>query len=224
MMQQWLERWAENARGARRYLAVFFKWAVVAAACGAVCGAVGAAFYHAVALATSLRTAHPWLLFLLPAAGLAIVGLYHLAGEFCPAESVITVGLLNYERANVGGATTDDAIYLLTYTEAAGPCTTHTEANPGGTTNFNPLDPSTWPTDDPNFSIFDPSTWPTNDPEPQPSESGDPSVDPSPSPSGGGETPAPSPSPTASPSPSPSPSGGGESQPGASPSGTVPAN
>ena len=80
MMQQWLERWAENARGARRYLAVFFKWAVVAAACGAVCGAVGAAFYHAVALATSLRTAHPWLLFLLPAAGLAIVGLYHLAG------------------------------------------------------------------------------------------------------------------------------------------------
>src|SRR5699024_6175115 len=80
MMQQWLERWAENARGARRYLAVFFKWAVVAAACGAVCGAVGAAFYHAVALATTLRTAHPWLLFLLPAAGLAIVGLYHLAG------------------------------------------------------------------------------------------------------------------------------------------------
>ena len=79
-MRQWLEQLAENARGARRYLAVFFKWAVVAAACGAVCGAVGAAFYHAVALATSLRTAHPWLLFLLPAAGLAIVGLYHLAG------------------------------------------------------------------------------------------------------------------------------------------------
>ena len=151
-------------------------------------------------------------------------GLYHLAGEFCPAESVITVGLLNYERADVGGATTDDAIYLLSYTEAAGPCTTHTAEHPGGITGgFDPLDPNTWPTDDPNFNIFDPSTWPTNDPDPQPSESGDPSVDPSPSPSGG-ETPAPSPSPSASPSPSPSPSGGGESQPGESPSGTVPAN
>ncbi len=43
-----------------------------------VCGGVGTAFYHAVALATRLRKAHPWLLYLLPAAGLLTAYLYAL--------------------------------------------------------------------------------------------------------------------------------------------------
>lgn len=43
-----------------------------------VCGGVGTAFYHAVALATRLRKAHPWLLYLLPVAGLLTAYLYAL--------------------------------------------------------------------------------------------------------------------------------------------------
>ena len=148
-------------------------------------------------------------------------GLYHLAGEFCPEESVITVGLLNYERTDVGGAVAEDDIYLLSYTEAAGACTVHNESNPGTTDPgaFNPLDPNTWP-DDPNFDIFDPSTWPTQDPDPQ--ESGQPTDSPAPSGTGSGETASPTPStgpsqspggtetgtePSGSPSAAPSPSG-----------------
>ncbi len=121
-------------------------------------------------------------------------GLYHLAGEFCPEESIITVSLLNYERESVGGAVAEDNIYLLSYTEAAGPCTTHTEVTPPAydPSTFNPLDPNTWPTD-PGFNIFDETTWPNyrpdggQDPEPTPSETPVTSPEPTPTESGEGD-------------------------------------
>ena len=43
-----------------------------------MCGGVGTAFYHAIVLATRLRVAHPWLLYLLPVAGLLTALLYGL--------------------------------------------------------------------------------------------------------------------------------------------------
>lgn len=60
------------------YFAALGRWYLLAAGMGVLCGLVGAAFGHAVAAATALRARWPWLLFLLPAAGLAIAGLYHL--------------------------------------------------------------------------------------------------------------------------------------------------
>lgn len=57
-----------------KHLAV---WALIAVGTGALCGAVGTAFHMAVDWATELRTAHGWLLYLLPLAGIVIAALYH---------------------------------------------------------------------------------------------------------------------------------------------------
>lgn len=56
----------------------FVRWLAIALAVGGIVGVVGAGFHHAVEWATETRLAHPWLLFCLPLAGLAIVGLYQL--------------------------------------------------------------------------------------------------------------------------------------------------
>lgn len=60
------------------FLRAFAKWLALAAVTGVICGLAGSAFYASVASATSLRTAHPWLLWLLPAAGAAIALLYRV--------------------------------------------------------------------------------------------------------------------------------------------------
>lgn len=60
------------------YFAALAEWYLLAAGMGLLCGGVGAAFSHAIAAVTALRARWPWLVFLLPAAGLAIAGLYHL--------------------------------------------------------------------------------------------------------------------------------------------------
>lgn len=59
---------------------VFLKWILFACVTGVVVGVVSAAFYHCFHLVTTLREAHHWLMFLLPAAGAAIVVLYRLCG------------------------------------------------------------------------------------------------------------------------------------------------
>ena len=56
------------------------KWLLLATAAGVSCGLVGTAFHMAVELVTELRGEFPWLLYLLPLAGLGIVGLYKLLG------------------------------------------------------------------------------------------------------------------------------------------------
>lgn len=63
-----------------RTLRTLLFWLGVSALMGLACGLVGAAFHHAVDAVTALRRAHSWLLFCMPLAGLAIVGLYHAAG------------------------------------------------------------------------------------------------------------------------------------------------
>lgn len=60
------------------YLTALGKWVALAVVTGFCCGILGALFHMGVELATEYRTGHPWLLWLLPAAGLAIVGLYKL--------------------------------------------------------------------------------------------------------------------------------------------------
>ncbi|MCI8808371.1 MAG: chloride channel protein [Oscillospiraceae bacterium] len=61
-------------------LRALVQWLGLAGLAGAACGLAGAAFTWCVAQATALRTAHPWLLFLMPLAGLAIVWSYRTAG------------------------------------------------------------------------------------------------------------------------------------------------
>ena len=65
---------------AKLYLKALGKWLALALATGLCCGAVGTLFHVSVERVTELRGAHPWLLWLLPLAGLAIVGLYRLTG------------------------------------------------------------------------------------------------------------------------------------------------
>lgn len=64
-----------------RYAGYLLKWILIAAVTGVACGLVGALFYNGVAEATALRTAHPWLLYCLPFAGLLIVFLYRFLGQ-----------------------------------------------------------------------------------------------------------------------------------------------
>ncbi|HJB99830.1 MAG TPA: chloride channel protein [Candidatus Flavonifractor merdavium] len=58
----------------------FVKWLVFAAICGVVCGGVATAFYYAFSVVTDLRHHNPWLLWLLPLGGVAIVQLYRVCG------------------------------------------------------------------------------------------------------------------------------------------------
>lgn len=65
-------------RSAWEYVITFGKWAVIAVITGLLSGLVGALFDRSVVYAAQCRQSYPWLLCLLPVAGLAIVGLYHL--------------------------------------------------------------------------------------------------------------------------------------------------
>ena len=58
----------------------FIKWMICAAIVGVVCGLIGTAFHFAVDYASEARAHNPWLLYLLPVAGLVIVASYHICG------------------------------------------------------------------------------------------------------------------------------------------------
>ncbi len=60
------------------YIRALVKWLLLAAVTGCCCGVTGALFHIGVHKATVLRAEHPWLLWCLPLAGLAIVGFYKL--------------------------------------------------------------------------------------------------------------------------------------------------
>ena len=60
------------------YTRAFVVWVLMSAAVGAVCGVIGGAFAITVEEATHLRQHTSWLPWLMPAAGLAIAGLYKL--------------------------------------------------------------------------------------------------------------------------------------------------
>ena len=73
MEREKLRKWLENP-------VTFVKWLVFAGITGLVCGGVATAFYHTFSAVTDLRHANPWLLWLLPVGGLAIVLLYRICG------------------------------------------------------------------------------------------------------------------------------------------------
>ncbi|MBR0209249.1 MAG: chloride channel protein [Firmicutes bacterium] len=56
------------------------QWCVYAVVVGVVCGTIAAAFGMVIDAATAARQKYDWLVWLMPVAGLAIVGMYHLSG------------------------------------------------------------------------------------------------------------------------------------------------
>ena len=57
------------------------KWVLLAILLGVILGFVGAAFYKLLGLSTDFRMMHPWIILLLPAAGLLIAVLYYFIGD-----------------------------------------------------------------------------------------------------------------------------------------------
>ena len=66
----------EFQRAAKAAIRVALQWFFLAIPTGLICGLVGTLFHLSVELVTELRADQPWLLFLLPAAGLLITALY----------------------------------------------------------------------------------------------------------------------------------------------------
>lgn len=64
----------------RLYFKALAKWLAVAILAGLSCGIVGSLFHIGVEGSTLLRMRYPWLLWMLPLAGLLIVGFYKLLG------------------------------------------------------------------------------------------------------------------------------------------------
>lgn len=92
------EQLAQTARNVWAYIEAFLRWGFLGLVVGGVGGVIGAAFSKAVAYATALRGEHGWLLYLLPAGGLAIVGLYKL----CRVSGVGTNEVFEGVRAEKG--------------------------------------------------------------------------------------------------------------------------
>ena len=70
--------WLDKLHHPEAYIKTFLKWGVLGICLGALGGGIGGVFHHALHFVTHLRGEHPWLLFLLPVAGLATVGIYKL--------------------------------------------------------------------------------------------------------------------------------------------------
>ena len=70
--------WLDKIHHPERYIKTFFKWAFLGILMGALGGLLGAGFHHALHFVTHLRSANPWLIWLLPVGGLLSVGIYRL--------------------------------------------------------------------------------------------------------------------------------------------------
>ena len=70
--------WLDQMHHPEKYWKIFFKWGILGALMGIIGGLLGAVFHHALHFVTHLRGEHPWLIYLLPLAGLASLGIYHM--------------------------------------------------------------------------------------------------------------------------------------------------
>lgn len=76
MQSFFLTLW-EDIKSFFSHFRVYLKWLALALVMGAVLGALGAGFYYALFYAGIYREAHPWLIWLLPVAGLVIAAMYY---------------------------------------------------------------------------------------------------------------------------------------------------
>lgn len=73
-------RFSEGLHASLKYFLYFLLWLALGTLMGAIGGAVGAFFSKVLVAVTEFRGENGFLIYLLPVAGLAIVGLYHLCG------------------------------------------------------------------------------------------------------------------------------------------------
>lgn len=73
-----MEKWKSAAAHIGAYPAALIKWLAVGGLIGGIGGVIGSLFHIGVSYATRWRSAHPWVLYLLPLLGLIIVGLYRV--------------------------------------------------------------------------------------------------------------------------------------------------
>lgn len=75
---EWSVYFKKNLSGIKTYALAFLKWLILGVIIGILCGAIGAAFSLAISFVTNLRSQNGWILYLLPAGGLASVAIYKL--------------------------------------------------------------------------------------------------------------------------------------------------
>ena len=85
-----IETVKRQAASSKWYIKTAFKWSLIALLIGIICGAVGAVFSISISKVTVLRISYPYLLYMLPLAGITIVFIY--------------------KKFNVSGLGTDDVI------------------------------------------------------------------------------------------------------------------
>ena len=73
-----MDKWKKTIMHMGAYPAALGKWVLLGGIIGVAGGVIGSLFHIGVNYATAIRGAHPWILYLLPGGGLAIVGLYKL--------------------------------------------------------------------------------------------------------------------------------------------------
>lgn len=70
---------------------IFLKWLFFGVLMGFLAGSAGTLFYFCIAKVTGIRTANPWLVYLLPFGGLAIIFLYRLLGVKHPQGTDLVI-------------------------------------------------------------------------------------------------------------------------------------
>lgn len=75
-----MQQLKSTAISAGKYFRTFYRWVLLSVGTGLICGVVGSAFHVTVSYATDVRLSCPWLIFLLPAAGLVIAFIYRSSG------------------------------------------------------------------------------------------------------------------------------------------------
>ena len=76
-IKEWFLHYKEAIRVS---LLALFRWTLLAVCTGVLCGGIGTLFHLAVEWVTEQRAEQVWLLWLLPAAGIAITALYKVTG------------------------------------------------------------------------------------------------------------------------------------------------
>ena len=92
------EKMEGGVRFAGVSLLTFVKWVLLALVVGLFVGGVGTLFSYAVQTATALRNGHPWLLYLLPLAGLAIVLLYRACRVPAPKGTDLVISAVRSQE------------------------------------------------------------------------------------------------------------------------------
>ena len=99
-MKEWFLHYKEAIRVS---LLALFRWTLLAVCTGVLCGGIGTLFHLAVEWVTEQRAEQVWLLWLLPAAGIAITALYKATGcvgkgKNADASQIVIAAEMNLQK------------------------------------------------------------------------------------------------------------------------------